>query len=418
MKEMFEEIVGYEDIKRELMIISDMINNPEVYKQMGASMEKGMILYGRPGTGKTTMAKCLIRSSGRKYFTCRKKATDGKFVEDIVNTFEEAKKNAPAIVFLDDLDKFSDKSEECEAPEEFVTVQTCLDELTDDDVFVIATANNQRKLPESLLRPGRLGKSIHVRIPRKDETAEIIKYYLDKARTSEDLDRESIAMMLEDESCAVLKDIIRASAVKSAYGRQACITMDNIVDACLDLIFEASELEKSYNGETLKRTAYHEGGHALVAELLDPGSVSIVSIRSTSSNKLGFVKYSRKDMDERTYDDEMNMMKTSLAGKAATEVVFGETDSGSNNDIHNAFDKAERLVDDLCSFGFHNWIQDDNSAFAGENRNHAMSLVMEMGYRDVKKLIIENRHKLDRIASELMNKTTLIHADIQRIMNM
>lgn len=417
MGDMFSNIVGYEDVKKELRIISDMMNNPEVYRKMGASMEKGLILHGRPGTGKTTMARSLIDSTDRKCFTCRKKASDGEFVEKIVQTFEEAKKNAPSIVFLDDLDKFSDKSEECEAPEEFVTVQTCMDELTGHDVFVIATANNPRRLPDSLLRPGRLGKNIRVRLPRKAETAEIIKFYLDKANTSNDLDHVSIAMMLEEESCAVLEDVIRVSAVKSAYNRQDCITMDNIVDACLDLVFQAPEFDKPYSEDTLRRTAYHEAGHALVSELLDPGSISIATIRPSGSNTLGFVRYSRKSKEEVTFDYRINMLKTSLAGKAATEIVYGEPDVGVNGDLHNAFDNANHLVDNFSAYGFHNWLQDADSAYASENRNRTMAMIMDENYMAVKKLIIENRQKLDRIAEELMKKTTLIHADIQGIMN-
>ena len=417
MKDYYERIIGYEDVKRELRMISDMLNHPEIYENMGASIEKGLILHGRPGTGKTTMANCLIESVDRKCFICRKKSSDGAFVDTIVKTFEEAKANAPSVVFLDDIDKFSEKSEDCEAPEELVTVQTCLDELTAGNVFVIATANNARRLPDSLLRPGRLGKNIKVRNPRKEEAAQIIKFYLDKVNADDKLDPVSIAMMLENESCAVLEDVIRASAVKSAYKRQLCITMENIVDACLDLVFEASEFNKSYSEKTLKMTAYHEGGHALVSELLEPGSVSIASIRPSGTRKLGFVRYSRKSQEEKTFDDIENTLKTSLAGKATTEIVFGEADNGANGDLHNAFDISEEIVDNYCSYGFQNWIQDGNVSFSAENRNRSMAMVMEINYLAVKKLIIQNREKLDRIAEALMEKTTLTHVDIMAIMN-
>ncbi len=416
MKDPFEKIVGYEDIKKELRIVSDMMNHPDIYQKMGASMEKGLLLYGRPGTGKTTMANCLINSTKRRCFTCRKKSTDGEFVNRIVQTFEEAKKNAPSIIFLDDVDKFTDKPEEYESPEEFVAIQTCMDELADCDVFVIATANNYKRLPDSLLRPGRLGNGIKVRIPRKDETAEIIKFYLNQANTSKDLDPVSIAMMLEDESCAVLSDVIRASAVKAAFNRQKYITMDNIVDACLDLVFNSTEFKQPYTEETIRRTAYHEAGHTLAAELLDPGSVSIASVRPSGGSSLGFVRYSRKNQEEITFDYHVNMLKTSLAGKAATEIVFGESDTGANSDLHHAFDMAEDVVDNYCSYGFHNWIQDRDSDGASENRNRAMAIIMETYYMDVKKLLIQNRQKLDLIAAELMKKTTLIHEDIRNIM--
>lgn len=415
MCDFMEKIIGYEDVKSELSIIKDMLVNPDVYDNMGASMMKGLLLHGRPGTGKTTMANCLIKASGWKSYVCRKKSPDGSFVEEIVKVFEEAKKNTPSIVFLDDLDKFSDS--DSEEAEEFVTVQTCIDETAGKDVFVLATANKPRRLPDSLLRPGRLGKLIRVRNPRKDETVEIIRFYLDKAKVSKDLDMNSIAMMLQGESCAILEDVIRTAAVKAAFSRQDCITMNNIVDACLDLVFEASDLKKQYSDDTLRRTAYHEGGHAIVSELLDPGSVSIVSIRPTNSSTLGFVRYCRKEDEEIAFEYLENMLKTSLAGKAATEIVYGEPDIGANRDLHNAFDCAEKIADDFCSFGFQNWIQDNDTAVSAENRNRAMAMIMERNYMEVKRILARNRDLLDRIAEELLEKTTLVHADVERIMN-
>ena len=166
MKDHFEKIVGYEEIKRELRIISDMLNNPEVYQKLGAGLNEGLVLCGEPGTGKTTMANCLIESTGRKAYVCRKKASDGKFIKTISDTFEEAKRHTPSIVLLDDLDKFSDQDEGCDA-EEFVVVQSCIDEIKGSDVFVIATVNNIKKLPFSLLRAGRLGKRLKVRQDRE-----------------------------------------------------------------------------------------------------------------------------------------------------------------------------------------------------------------------------------------------------------
>ena len=414
----FAGIIGYEDIINELRVISDMLQYPKIYEDMGATMIKGALLHGEPGTGKTTMVKCLIESTGRKCYTCRKKLPDGSFVENIVKAFEKAKETAPSIVFLDDIDKFTEKSDEdAPASEEFVTVQSCIDEIADYDVFVVATANNKDRLPDSLLRPGRLGKIIKVRNPRKNESEDIINYYLKDIKMGEDLDTTSIAMMLQGESCAILEDVIRSSAIKSAYNRQEYITMDNLINACLDLVFEANELSKPYNMDVLSRAAYHEGGHALAAELLDPGSVSIVSIRSTGGNKLGLVRYCRKESEEYTFDYEEKILKTSLAGKAASEIVFGEPDVGATNDLRNAFRKAKRIADNYCSYGFQNWIDDDNNASVAENRNHTMVMIVERCYMEIKQLLIRNRGILDKIAEELVEKTTLVHSDIVRIMD-
>lgn len=418
MEDHFEKIVGYEDIKRELRIISDMLNHPDIYQKLGAGLKDGLVLYGRPGTGKTTMAQGLIESTVRKAYICRKKVSDGKFIKTISDTFEEAKRHAPSIVLLDDLDKFSEQSEDdCDA-EEFVTVQSCIDEISDYDVFVIATVNNLRKIPNSLLRPGRIGKRLRIRLPQKDEAAEIIKHYIEKSSLFDEMDAESIARMLDGESCATLESVINNAAIKAAFHRQQKVTMQNIIDSCLDLIFNAPESSDTLPEDILKKIAYHESGHALISELLDPGCVSIMSIRKTNDDSYGFVRYYRPE-EKKNCSAEYNeaMIKASLAGKATTELVFGETDMGANADLHNAFRKAMCLVDNECMFGFHNWIEDRSDAYVAENRNRAAAMVLERNYLEVKKLLAKHRPLLDRLASELLEKTTLVRIDIQRIMS-
>jgi cell division protease FtsH len=415
MKDFFGEIVGYEDIKKELRIISDMLNNAEMYKKLGASINEGVILNGRPGTGKTTMANCLIKSTNRSVYLCRKKATDGEFVKTINDVFKNAKENMPSIVLLDDLDKFSDKDENCDA-EEFATVQSCMDEIKGMDIFVIATVNNIRKIPDSLKRAGRLGKRIYVRLPKANEAARIVKHYLDRIENCDDLDEMSIARMLNGESCAALENVINSAAMKAAFNRQDKVNMQNIIDACLDVIFDAPESEEDLSEEFKRRVAYHEAGHAVAAEVLDPGSVSIISIRKTDGGKYGFVRYLRSEEKEDFCSDyNENIIMTSLAGKAATELVFGESDMGVNGDLHHAFDKAKLLVDNRCMYGFNNWIEDNDSSFVAENRNRAMAMVLEKNYLEVKKLLAVNRDLLDKIADELIKKTTLTYSDVQSI---
>ena len=416
MKDYFKEIIGYEDIKKELRIISDMLNNPERYQKLGAKLNGGLLLYGKPGTGKTTMANCLINSTKRKSYVIRKKGSDGEFIKTIESTFEEAKKNPPSVVFLDDLDKFSDK--EKGNVEEYVTVQSCIDEIKDFDVFVIATVNDKRKLPESLLRAGRFGKIIKVRLPEKDEVTEIVDHYLKRTSTCDEIDSKSAGMMLIGETCATLEDVINKSAIKAAYNRQKKMTMQNIIDACLDLVFDAPERSKKYPEKILRRIAYHEAGHAVISELLDPGSVSILSIRETTGGTLGFVRYYRPDEKENfSAEYKETEIKVSLAGRTATEMVFGETDMGACGDLNNAFNNALVLVDNQCMYGFQNWIEDEHDEYVAENRNRTVAMVMEKNFLEVRKMLAEHRELLDRMAAEAFNKTTLVMTDIQRIMS-
>lgn len=172
----FDEIIGYSAIKKELEIIADILENNEFYKNSGARTPRGLLLHGEPGLGKSLMAKCLIEESGRAAITCRKDKPDGEFVKYIREAFEKAKESAPSIVFLDDMDKFANGDEMHTDSEEYVAVQSGIDDVKDCEVFVLATANNIDCLPESLLRPGRFDRVIEVERPSLSDSGKIIEY--------------------------------------------------------------------------------------------------------------------------------------------------------------------------------------------------------------------------------------------------
>ncbi len=417
MKDYFEEIVGYEDIKEQLKMTADMLKNPAKYQAFGLKYNNGIVLEGVPGTGKTTLAWCFIKATERKCFVCRKKMSDGLFLQNIVEVFEQAVREAPSVILLDDMDKFAEKDCNKSNAEEFATIQACIDEIKEKDVFIIATANDLEAVPDSLLRDGRLGKIITVGAPTESERKIIIEHFLKKIKNTEELDIESISRMLYGYSCAELEVFLQSAAMRAAYNNKELITMDDIVEVCLEKVFHLSEYDTGISEDTLKKVAYHEAGHIIISELVDPQSVSIASIRKTRSGKLGFVRYTTIPDAEYTYEYYQNQIKEALAGKATTEVVFGEVDVGANNDLHHAFDIATKLVDNYCSFGFQNWIDDKNNAFVSENRNREMASVMERNYMATKKMLVDNRRLLDKVANALLEKTTLIYSDIQGILS-
>ena len=146
-----DKIIGYSGIKDELRQISDILKNSEAYKKLGVSAPRGLLLYGEPGVGKSLMSSAVIEESGRKTFTCRKDKPNGDFVKHIKDTFDKAAENAPSIVYLDDMDKFTNGDERHPDAEEYVTVQSCIDEVKGKDVFVLATVNNIHNLRYILL---------------------------------------------------------------------------------------------------------------------------------------------------------------------------------------------------------------------------------------------------------------------------
>ena len=219
MKE-FDRVVGYRSVKTELERIIDMMINPDAYSKLGVKTTRGLLLYGEPGVGKTTMAKCFIEASSRKTFTLRKDAPDGDFVKMIKKTFDDAKEAAPSIVFLDDMDKFANEDSYHKNAEEFVTVQACIDDVKEHEVFILATANDLDNLPDSLLRAGRFDKNIEVENPKGNDVVLIVKHYLKNKNLADDIDYKEIARMLDGRSCAALETVINEAGVYAGLKKE------------------------------------------------------------------------------------------------------------------------------------------------------------------------------------------------------
>ena len=196
----FEKIIGYEAIKKELAQISDVLANKEVYQRLGVSSPRGLLLHGDPGVGKTLMASAVIKASGRKAFICRKDRPNGDFVKAIKKTFKDAAESAPSIVLLDDMDKFANGDDSHPDAEEYVTVQSCIDDIKGKEVFVLATANQQRALPRSLLRAGRFDRVIEVNNPHGEDAVKIIEHYIKKKKFVGDMDAVTVARIMDGHS--------------------------------------------------------------------------------------------------------------------------------------------------------------------------------------------------------------------------
>ena len=167
----FDSVIGYRAIKKELLEICDMMKNPDIYRKLGAAMPRGIMLHGEPGVGKSMMANAFLDECGLTSYILRRTKSDGDFINELKQTFNDAAKNEPSVILLDDMDKFV--SEEGRK-EEFSVVQACIDEVKDKQVFVIATANSTRDMPSSLTRAGRFDRKIEVKIPSGQDAVDII----------------------------------------------------------------------------------------------------------------------------------------------------------------------------------------------------------------------------------------------------
>ncbi len=414
----FDKIIGYKEIKLELDRICDILNNTEKYAKLGAAIPAGLLLHGEPGVGKTTMAKCFIDTVSRNVYVCRKNKPNGEFVNEIKAVFEQAAQNQPSIVFLDDFDKFANEDSNHRNADEFVTVQSCIDEVKGKNVFVLATANDLDNLPDSLLRAGRFDKSIEVKNPTGKDAEDIIKFYLSQKSYVGDLDVRAIARILDGKSCAELETVINEAGVYAGYENKTQIDMNDIVRACMRVIFRAPENIEQDDPDFAEHVAYHEAGHAVVAEILEPESVSIVSTCPHGNEIGGVTVYYQSGKYWHSKRNMENRVLSLLAGKAATEIKYGETDVGSNRDLHRAFDIVTRFIDDYCSYGFESWEESHNmSNDILSRRETQVYTEMTRYYQQARKILVDNREFLDKLARALIERKTLISKDVQQIRN-
>ena len=422
-----DKIIGYSSIKHELKQISDTLKNREAYDKLGVSSPRGLLLHGEPGVGKSLMANAIIEESGRTAYVCRKDKPNGDFVNHIKKIFDKAAENAPSIVFLDDMDKFTNGDERHPDAEEYVTVQSCIDEVRGKEVFVLATVNNLRNLPPSLCRAGRFDRTIEVEAPRGKDAEDIIAHYLGSKKFVADVDIKTIARIMDGRSCAELETVINEAGLYAGYERAEHITMNHFMEACMRTIFKVSaksvfnENNEDYysalssSNNMISQIIYHEAGHAVVSEILCPESVTLVCAYSRDNKDGGFTSY-HVDRSKTPLYLAKTRIASSLAGMAAIEQVFGIFDAGNSYDLNQAFDTAKSLVVNNCVCGFHlhkNEYEDSDQLLNAQEQ--AVSAEVEQYYRKAKEILSCNKDFFNKLAEALAKKGFLAMSDIQQI---
>lgn len=407
-----DRVIGYEGIKNELYRIIDIIKNPAKYKKLGVTVPKGILLDGDPGIGKTLMAKAFIKETGLKSFVIRKDKPDGEFIDYIREVFDEAAAETPSIILLDDLDKFANEDHMHRDAEEYVTVQACIDDVKDLDVYVIATCNEYRKLPDSLVRSGRFDKEFFMYFPGIEDAKKIIEFYLKNKKVGKDIDVEEIARFSEGRSCADLESVINEAGIYAGFDNRKCINQADIKKAVIRKIFNGAEIAET-DPVSVRRLAVHEAGHAAIAELFFPGKVSFVSIEARTRGVKGVVRlisdgYSREDFD----NNEIEIM-IDLAGKAATELILNEIDMGTNMDLSNANDQIGRLLDNIAAYDFRSWCHGPGtSKLVYDYKDTVTASELSRYYIKTKQLLGKNRAFLEELIDLLIEKKTISYKDI------
>ena len=418
----FDRIIGYRSEKDELIRLCDVLKHPDKYQKLGVRLPSAILLYGDPGLGKTLFAKALIEESGLPCFPCRKDSSDGHFVEAIKKTFEKAAENAPSIVFLDDMDKFAeDNLQKDSNKEEFATIQTCMEQVQDKRVFVIATANDIDYLPESLMRAGRFGRNIKFTSPSDSDAAEIVRYYLHGKPISKELSAETIAKILYKKSCATLEEIVNEAGILAGHENSVEISRDHILRAILKVLFNIIPTTDLAVSRKRLFISYHEAGHAVVALALGQ-KVGIVT--SHKGAKLeGVCTEQPLDSTYLTFNDVLRDSTVSLGGKAAVALHFGEADVGCSKDIDDAVQIIRPAITRTCAVGFE-YGHDHDLGFEFQQPpvlidriNNKLYKIVEMCYNNALQILERNKELLEAIAAELQKRPALLSDDLDRILS-
>lgn len=408
-----EKVIGYDSIKETLRQIADVLKRPEAYKEKGVSMPRGLLMESAPGLGKSLMASILMEESGRKSFVFRRINEGNTFLGEMKDIFDVAKEEAPSILLLEDLNLYVESNSPY-APE-WAYLQACIDETSDADIFVIATTNDTRYMPQSLLRPGRFDYILNLNPPLGKTAEDIVSYYLCDKNLAKDVQISDIVKAMPQVSCATLETVMNLAAINSVYRDHAHVQKEDIIDALLKVVYNLRKADCEEDPQEHQMIAVHEAAHAVVGEVLHSGSIGIITIRGShgaiGGMESGFAVYAKS---EEEFQDEI--IKT-LAGKAGTALIYGIMDIRAAADIK----KADQLLDIwLCHFA--------GGGFSGvepsENRlseprlsyNEAIkSAKLEELYRRAYKILYDNRDFLLAVQKELLEHETLLNSDLAKI---
>lgn len=420
----FKDVAGLDEIKEELQETIDFLNNSSKYKKMGARIPKGILFYGPPGTGKTLLAKAVAGETNSVFLY----ASGSEFVEKYVGVgakrvrslFERAKKEAPSIVFIDEIDAIGSKRNLESNNEKDQTLNQLLVEMdgfnTHETVIVIGATNRLDLLDEALLRPGRFDRHIFVGSPNMKARQQILEVHTRNKPLDKSVNILDIARKTHGLSGADLANIANEAAIIAVRKNRSKITIEEF-DAAIERVLAGLEIKNPTVLLKEKKTvAFHEAGHALVAKLLKTEMVQKVSI-VPRGQALGYVlKFPEEDRYLLTERELMNKIVTLLAGRAAEELIFKEVTTGAKDDLDKATKIAREMV---CSYGMSSLgpitIDEQHIKYDYELLRAEMKRILDKGYKDALKILEENRTLLNHIADTLIEKESIDSKELEQI---
>ncbi len=439
----FSDVAGEDEAKESLAEIVDYLHNPGKYTDAGASMPKGILLVGPPGTGKTMLAKAVAGESNVPFFSI----SGSEFVEMFVgmgaskvrDLFSQAKEKAPCIVFIDEIDAIGQKRSGGAMGGNDEREQTLNQLLTEMDgfegnngVIILAATNRPESLDPALTRPGRFDRRVPVELPDLAGREAILKVHARKIKPAEDVDFHTIARMASGASGAELANIINEAALRAVRNGRTIVTQADLEESIEVVIAGYQKKNAVLSDQEKKVVAYHEIGHALVAAMQTHSApVQKITIIPRTSGALGYtMQVETGDKYLMTKQEIENKIATFTGGRAAEEVVFGEITTGASNDIEQATKLARAMImrygmsDDFDMVA----LETVTNQYLGGDASLACSAdtqkiiddkvvaLVKAQHEKAKNLLLANRAKLDVLAQYLYEKETITGDEFMTIL--
>ena len=430
----FTNVAGLEEEKEELEEVVDFLKNPQKYTSVGARIPKGMLLVGPPGTGKTLLAKAVAGEAGVPFFSI----SGSDFVEMFVGVgasrvrdlFEEAKHNAPCIVFIDEIDAVARRRGTGMGgghDEREQTLNQLLVEMdgfgVNEGIIVMAATNRVDILDPAILRPGRFDRKVAVGTPDIGGREEILKVHAKNKPLGDDVNLQQIAQTTAGFTGADLENLLNEAAIIAAKENRSFIAQKDIKRAFIKVGIGAEKKSRIISDKEKKITAYHEAGHAILFHVLpDVDPVHMISIIPTGLGAAGYtMPLPEKDEMFLTKSHMLQDIMVSLGGRIAEEIVFNDITTGASNDIQKATKTARNMVTRYGmseKLGVINYENDEDEVFIGRDLAHAKSHselisgkidtevkdIVDDCYRKAKEIILEHMDVLNRCAELLLVK--------------
>ena len=431
----FKDVAGLDEEKEELIEIVDFLKKPEKFSRMGAKIPKGVLLYGKPGTGKTLIAKAIAGEADVPFISM----SGSEFIEmfaglgasRVRKLFEKARKLSPCIVFIDEIDAIGARrtSNSGAETENNQTLNQLLVEMdgfsSEETIIVLAATNRPEMLDKALLRPGRFDRQITIPVPDLKGRLEILKIHAEDKKLSEDVNLESIAEDTAGFTGAELANILNEAAIIATINKHEEIENSDIEEAVKKVTVGLEKKTRVYSEKDKKLTAYHEAGHAVVSRYLptqtDVKEVSIIP-RGVAG---GYTMY--KSDEDKYYISKTEMKEKLVAllgGRAAEKLVLDDISTGASNDIEVATKIAREMVtkygmsDNLGPIDFQGKEQNDMFVFGeniGDKIGAEVKSLIDEAYVNAQKLLIEHRDKLDAIAQTLLAQEKINEQEFNKI---